>query len=112
MPDDEEKLPAGPGYPLGQLLKALSGAGERATERVKQWQQVIAGLLDGTLRVGSRVPVGDAPPWVTLEVVHGGFATGNLGAGGSLKPHEREKLASLARPATATERTALNLHFL
>jgi hypothetical protein len=112
MADEDEKLTVGPGYPLGQLMKALSGAGERAAERAKQWQQVLAGLLDGTLRVGSRTPVGDTPPWVTLEVVRGGFATGTFAAGGPLQPHERAKLPSVPRAANATERTALNLHFL
>ena len=48
--------------------------------------------MPGSLRVGSRTPVADAPPWVTLEVVHGGFATGRFAAGGPLQPHEAEKL--------------------
>jgi hypothetical protein len=112
MANDDEKLRINPGYAFSQLLKAVSGAGELAAERVKQWQQVIAGLFDGTLRVGSRTPVGETPAWVTLQVVHGGFATGNFAAAGPVQPHEREKLVSVARTANATERTALNLHFL
>src|SRR5687768_13481417 len=110
MTDDDDQLRINPGYPFGQLIKALSGAGERAAERVKQWQQVLGGLLDGSLRVGSRTPIVGTPAWVTLEVVHGGFATGSFAAEGPLQEHEREKLASLSRPANATERAALNLH--
>src|SRR5919198_2908588 len=112
MADGDEKLRINPGYPLGQLMKALSGSGERAAERVKQWQRVLAGLLDRTLRVGSRTPVREIPPWVTLQVLHGGFATGTLAAGGPLQAHECEKLPALPRPPNTTERTALNMHFL
>jgi hypothetical protein len=112
MADDDEKPRINAGYPLGQLIKVLSGAGARASERVKQWQQVLAGLFDGTLRVGSRTPVGETPPWVTLEVVHGGFATGNFAAGGALQTHEREKLRSVPQAANGVERTTLNLYFL
>jgi len=111
MADDDDKLRINPGYPLHQLAKALTGAGGRAAERVRQWQQVIRGLFDGTLRVGSRTPVAFTPVWVTPEVVHGGFATGNFAAGGPLQPHELERLASLARRPKTGERTALNRHF-
>jgi len=100
------------GYPLAQLLKALSGTGEQAPLRARQWQQVLFGLVDGTLRVGSRTPVKDIPPWVTLEVVHGGFATGNTAAAGPLQPHEIQKLRSVAQPGQAADRGALNLYFL
>jgi hypothetical protein len=112
MSDDDDKPRIDPGYPLGQLLKALSSAGERAAERANQWQQMLAQLFDGRLRVGSRTPLVDTPAWVTLDVVHGGFATGNLAAGGPLQPHEVEWLVGLVRPPGATKRTALNLHFL
>ena len=112
MTNDDDKLRINPGYPFGQLVKALSGTGDLAAARVKQWQQVLTGLFDGTLRVGSRTPVAGTPPWVTLDVVHGGFATGNLAAAGPLQAHEAEALASLTRPPKATDRTALNLYFL
>ncbi|HEX7679264.1 MAG TPA: hypothetical protein VF713_14125, partial [Thermoanaerobaculia bacterium] len=112
MTDGDDRLRINPGYPFGQLIKALSGAGKHATARVKQWQQILGGLLGGTLRVGSRTPVAGTPPWVTLEVVHGGFATGNLAAAGPLQPHESAKLAVLSPNLKRTERTALNLHFL
>ncbi len=100
------------GYPLAQLLKALSGTGEQAPMRARQWRQVLSGLVDGTLRVGSRTPVKDTPPWVTLEVVHGGFATGSVAAAGPLQSHEIQKLRSVAQPGQAADRGALNLYFL
>ncbi len=112
MTEENDKPGINPGYPLGQLVKALSSAGERATLRVKQWRRVIAGMFDGTLRIGSRAPVASIPPWVTLEVVHGGFATGNLAAGGPLLPHESSKLEGLSALSQASERGALNSHFL
>ncbi|MCB9654415.1 MAG: hypothetical protein H6729_09840 [Deltaproteobacteria bacterium] len=105
MVDGDEKLRINPDYPLAQLMRSVG-------DRARQWQKVLGGLLDGTLRIGSRAPVGETPPWVTLEVVHGGFATGSFAAGGPLQPHEREKQASLGHTADNTERTALNLHFL
>lgn len=109
---EDDKLRVSPGYVLAQLAKALSGAGENASARVRQWQQVLSGLLDGSLRVGSRTPVGDTPAWVTLEVVHGGFATGRFAAGGPLQPHERERLMSIAAPPNTTDRAVLNLYYL
>jgi hypothetical protein len=112
MAEDDDKVRINPGYAFGQLLKALASSGERAAERVRKWQGVILGLADGSLRVGSRTPVAEAPPWVTLDVLHGGFASGNLAAGGVLKPHETQKLALVAREPGSTERAALNLHFL
>lgn len=99
-------------YALAQLAKALASTGERAAQRLRQWQRVCAGLLEGTLRIGSRTPKADVPAWVTLEVVHGGFATGGLAAGGPLKPHEARLLETLPRPSGTSERAALNLHFL
>jgi hypothetical protein len=110
MSEDPARI--NPDYPLGQLLKALSAGGERAPERARQWRQVLSGLLDGTLHIGSRTPVEGTPAWVTLEVVHGGFATGNLAAGGPLQPHEVQRLHSLPRLAQGTDRGTLNLFFL
>ncbi len=100
------------GYPLAQLLKALSGTGEQAPVRARQWRQVLSGLVDGALQVGSRTPVKDIPSWVTLEVIHGGFATGNTAAAGPLQPHEIQKLRSVAQPGQAANRGILNLYFL
>ena len=110
MTDDEDKLRINPGYPLGQLLKALAGAGANAATRVKQWQQVLSRMLDGSLSFGSRTPVAGTPAWATLEVVHGGFATGNLAANGPLLPHEVAKLSALGVDTGTGARAALNLH--
>src|SRR5512143_2553421 len=89
-----------PGYVLAQLERALEAASahsdpqarERARERAAKWQRVIEGIATGTLAIGSRTPTA-APAWATLEVVHGGFATGALAAGGPLQEHERELAA-------------------
>jgi hypothetical protein len=62
-------------YALGQLARALENAGERS-ERARKWREVLAGMAGGWLRVGTRTPVEGTPAWVTLEVAHGGFATG------------------------------------
>jgi hypothetical protein len=63
------------------------------------------------MNVGSRTPV-PAPAWATLEVAHGGFATGRLLAGGALQPHEHALLARLGHPADDRARAALNAWFL
>lgn len=109
---DDDGPRVNPGYPLAQLRKALSGAGEQAPKRVEQWRRVLSGLFDGALRIGSRTPVQNTPPWVTLEVVHGGFATGNWAAAGPLQPHEIQKLDAAPRPSQLTDRAALNLYYL
>lgn len=109
---DDDGPRVNPGYPLAQLRKALSGAGEQAPKRVEQWRRVLSGLFDGALRIGSRTPVQNTPPWVTLEVVHGGFATGNWAAARPLQPHEIQKLDAAPRPSQLTDCAALNLYYL
>lgn len=107
-----------PGYALGQLARALAAleqhtdpkVRERTAARVQRWRQVIDGMARGSLDVGTRTPVADVPAWVTLEVVHGGFATGGLLAGGPLQPHEEALLEALGRPGAG--RAALNFHFI
>ena len=83
---DAPDIEIGTGYPRFQLIKALRNAwardDKRADAKVEKWQQVIEGMFSGALNVGSRTPVLDTPPWVTLEVVTGGFVTGNMLAGG------------------------------
>ena len=77
---------APPGYAYGQLERAVraaasakdSAARRRARAKASQWQEVLAGMADGSLWIGSRVPVAGTPEWVTLEVAHGGFATGRF----------------------------------
>lgn len=70
------------GYVLTQLAQRLASPDERARKRAEQWQTLLENM--GQLEVGSRTPVANLPAWVTLEVLTGGFATGNaLAAGGA-----------------------------
>jgi len=108
MPDD---LPPqiNPAYLIVQLQKA-TGRGDHG--RATRWFEALAGFLDGNLRPGTRMPIVDAPVWVTPEVEHGGFVTGRLAAGGELRPHEFALVESLGLGALGHARMRLNLHFL
>ena len=85
-------------YVHHQLLQAMRTAAnhsdpavrEAALERMERWQQVIDGMADGTLRIGSRRPLVGLPTWVTPRVVRGGFATGKAAA--AIPPAEDERL--------------------
>ena len=85
-------------YVHHQLLQAMRTAAdhsdpairEAALERMERWQQVIDGMADGTLRIGSRRPLVGLPAWVTPRVVRGGFATGKAAA--AIPPAEDERL--------------------
>ncbi|GAB1509546.1 hypothetical protein JCM33774_15870 [Actinophytocola sp. KF-1] len=102
----------GEGYAFGQLRRALRHAGE-GSPRAARWRAVLDGMADGTLTVGSRTPVADTPAWVTLEVVHGGFATGRYLAEAPLRHDEREVVAALPADAPGTtDRERLNLYYL
>ncbi len=109
-----------PGYAAFQLAKALTTSEEhadpktreRARQRVSKWSTVLNGALSGSLDVGSRTPVPDAPAWATLEVVTGGFATGDLLAAGPLHDHEKALLGELKRPDEPEVRRLLNSYFL
>ncbi|HEY6795888.1 MAG TPA: hypothetical protein VI248_14505 [Kineosporiaceae bacterium] len=89
--DDNIEHPptVGTGYPVAELTRAFvtsltdrdPAVRDRAERRLHQWRQVVTGMLDGTLRIGSRTPVRDWPVWVTPTVVRGGFATGAPAAG-------------------------------
>ena len=112
---------ASPGYALGRLHRAVQTAANhpdaetrrRATAKIVQWQSVLQGMSDGTLRVGSRTPVADTPAWVTLEVAHGGFATGRYLAEGPLLPHEQARLSDLPDDVRgSTDRERLNHWYL
>ena len=86
-------------YAAQQLARALrTGAGHedaetrlRADRRAQGWIRVLDGMASGLLRVGSRTPVRDLPAWVTLEVLRGGFATGDAMAGGPLTADEQQR---------------------
>ncbi|MCL4223983.1 MAG: hypothetical protein KJZ91_05850 [Myxococcales bacterium] len=116
---DADDVRANPGFALGELARALTTAEEhpdpaaraRARARIDRWRQVFEGMVSGALEVGSRTPTA-APAWATLEVAHGGFATGRLRAGGELLDHERALLARLGVAADAPARGALNAWYL
>src|SRR5689334_18383693 len=96
--------PINVGYVLDQLARAGS------PEKRERFERVLRGMADGSLAVGSRTPVAGTPAWVTLEVAHGGFATGAFLAGGAFQPHETALAARLgARPG---DRGPLNAYFL
>lgn len=113
-------MQANPGYALGQVAKALitseehedPGIRERAKEKIAKWENVIRGMLDGSLNVGSRTPLKDIPNWVTLEVATGGFATGEFLAGGRLLGHEIDLCNRLSIEATEEARELLNAFYL
>ncbi|PSL93322.1 hypothetical protein [Pseudomonas sp. R9.37] len=104
------------GYAVFQLSKALlahdlsggSIARFNARRRISRWQQVIENLLQGAVEYGSRTPIAQMPAWVTLEVVTGGFATGNFLAGGELTAYERELAASIPGIRPGFERLDIN----
>jgi hypothetical protein len=86
-------------YAAHQLARALvtgtthedEETRRRADERAQGWMRVLAGIAQGSLRVGSRTPVRGLPVWVTLEVLRGGFASGRAAAGGPLADDERQR---------------------
>ena len=104
MSADDPKHTLTPSYAYGQLVKSLTTASAhadpsvraRAAARLAQWEGVLTGMADGSLTVGARTPVRGVPAWATLEVAHGGFATGALRAEGPLLPLE-EALAEAFR---------------
>jgi hypothetical protein len=93
---DESRAAASPLYAMGQLQRAiesLAAAPDPADRagleaKVSRWRSVLAGMADGTLTVGSRTPVAGVPVWVTLEVTHGGFASGRFAAQTPLRADE------------------------
>jgi len=118
--NEEPKTSVNPGYVLAQLSRAITNSTEhpdplvrqRAVERTKRWEQVFRAMLSGSIDFGARAPVLDVPEWVTLEVLHGGFASGNLLAGGPLQPHEISLLERLNLSPDDKGRAALNIYYL
>lgn len=118
MPDEQQPSS---GYAFGQLERALRMAAghddpavrERALAKAERWRAVIGGMAGGELTVGSRTPVAGTPAWVTLEVAHGGFATGRLLAELPLSDDETARVAGLPAEAPGTtDRDRLNLWYL
>ncbi|MEU4765090.1 hypothetical protein AB0H12_17710 [Actinosynnema sp. NPDC023794] len=112
---------ASSGYATGRLARALAAVasaraeadGERALREVRRWEDVVNGMTDGTLAVGSRTPVANTPAWVTLEVAHGGFATGRYLAEAPLSEDETARVASLPDDVPGRNaRERLNLWYL
>ncbi|MFB9688915.1 hypothetical protein [Amycolatopsis plumensis] len=109
---------ASPGYAYGQLERALRTASSttdtavrrRAHAKAARWRAVLAGMAGGTLDIGSRTPVAGTPAWVTLEVAHGGFATGRYLAEVPVRPEELAAVPS-ETPGT-TDRERVNLGYL
>jgi hypothetical protein len=109
-----------PGYAAFQIAKALTAVEEhedpatreRAREKAATWQSILTKIISGTLDYGSRTPVKDVPAWATLEVVTGGFATGQLLANGPLQDHECSQLEELALAADGSDRRVLNAYFV
>ncbi|WP_143229601.1 hypothetical protein [Actinophytocola xanthii] len=108
-------------YAFGQLERALRRSvsdrdpriRKRARARAARWGEVLAGMVDGTLTIGSRTPVAATPAWVTLEVVQGGFATGRYLAETDLRDDEAALVANLPAEAPgSTPRERLNLWYL
>ena len=99
-------------YPCHRLRKALETAAShadaatqtRARERARRWREVLDGMATGRLTVGSRTPVADVPAWVTLKVVKGGFATGELLAEQPVSDEERESYAVAAKAGESLTR--------
>lgn len=109
-----------PGFVSFQIAKALTTSQdhndpairERALEKVAKWKTIFRSMLDGSASHGSRTPVIGIPAWATLEVVTGGFATGELLAGGPIQQHEQELLSRFPQTPGGEERRFLNAYFL
>ncbi|MFC5286189.1 hypothetical protein ACFPM7_03930 [Actinokineospora guangxiensis] len=108
-------------YAFDRLERALRAAvsapdragRERAQAKAEQWRAVLSGIASGELVVGSRTPVANTPAWVTLEVAHGGFATGRYLSEAPLREDEAARVRSLPADAPgSTDRERLNLYYL
>lgn len=100
------------GYVLGRIQQSLESRGEATRARLESWKEVLQGLLEGSLLIGSRTPLAGVPAWATPEVLPGGFASGELLAEGPERGHERRWRQSLPLVSGLTRRGALNLYFL
>ncbi len=85
---------------------------QMAEVRARKWTDVLKGMAGGLLSIGSREPVSDTPSWVTLEVVHGGFATGTYLAAGPLDAGEKERAQRHKLNVDGGSRRTLNLSYL
>jgi len=119
-PSYDARPGVGAGYARGQMAKALTtqadhhdaATRERAGQRVADWARVFSCVVEGDLRVGSRTPLEEVPPWATLRVLTGGFTTGELLAAGQLTLQEVRWLRDLEATRDDEARSVLNRHFL
>lgn len=120
MPD-EPRTAASTWYAIGQLQRAIESLAAsqdaagltRAEAKIARWRSVVAGMTGGSLSAGSRTPATGTPAWVTLEVAHGGFATGRLLAETALDADELRLLGELPGDVPGlTGRERVNLWFL
>lgn len=118
---DEQRASASVAYAMGQLRRAIdslaaaAGPQDRARleAKISRWRSALEGMADGMLAVGSRTPVSGPPAWVTLEVAHGGFASGRYLAEAPLQAAERAVLDRLGTDLPgSTERERVNLWYL
>ncbi len=117
---ETEGFQVNPGYALGQIARALTTSVEHedaktrelARKKISKWLQIFEGVINGTVHAGSRTPLVGVPEWATLEVVQGGFATGELLANGKILDHELALLKDLSISARGNERQALNSYFV
>lgn len=118
--DSHDGFTPNPQYAEHQLAKALTAveasadpeARARAQEKVAAWAQVLQNILAGSVKYGARTPVEGVPAWATLQVATGGFATGELLAGGPLLEHEQQLLREHAAAIQNAGRSALNAWYL
>lgn len=109
----------GAGYATAQLLRAMAQARDhadpdvraRAQQRAQRWRRMLLDMAAGKVSHGSRAPIAATPAWLTPEVMHGGFASGALKAGGELSPHELA-LAGELRATKAQARAVINAWYL
>lgn len=119
-PHESDIQGVNPGYAVFQIAKVLTTSEEhknadireRAKEKISRWKTILTNILTGTVEYGSNTPVKQVPKWATLEVVTGGFATGELLAGGPLLDHEKTLLGDLTGIKEGEERRTLNAWFL
>ncbi|HEX2700130.1 MAG TPA: hypothetical protein VHM89_08015, partial [Acidimicrobiales bacterium] len=119
-PRPDKRMAASPMYALGRLQRAIETASNHPDPETRQrgeakalaWEAILSAMSAGTLDVGSRTPVANTPAWVTLEVAHGGFATGRYVAEGPLDDDEQRLLERLPLAGNASDRARLNTWFL
>jgi len=113
---NKEQVIIGNGYPTFQLAKALRNSilnvSPSSERKIEQWEKVLLGMYSGELQIGSRTPVSGTSSWATLEVATGGFATGQLLAGGDLTDYEKDLAEQLNIPLGPETRALLNGYFI